>query len=87
MDLRLRSAAPRPTLSTPTQISYQGQTTGTLTRIGSEPEPIDTETKDAALRQLKTASKEMLAALADGLIEDARRAGATEQEIWDAITR
>jgi hypothetical protein len=58
-----------------------------LTPMGSAPEPIDTETKDAALRQLKTASKEILAVLADRLTEDARQAGATEQEIWDAITR
>jgi hypothetical protein len=51
-----------------------------------ESEPINAEAKDAALRQLKTASKEVLSALADKLGDDARRAGATEQEIWDAIT-
>ena len=55
--------------------------------MGSEPEPVDTEAKDAALRQLKTASEERLPTLAGKLSDDARRAGATEQEIWDATTR
>jgi len=54
--------------------------------VGTEPEPIHPDAKDAALRQLKTASKDMLAALVDKLGDDARQAGATEQEIWDAIT-
>ena len=54
--------------------------------MGPETEPVNTEAKDAALRQLKSASKEILAALVDQLGNDARRAGATEQEIWDAIT-
>jgi len=59
---------------------------GTLAQMESEPEPLDTPAKDAALRQLKTASKEILSALVDRLGDDARKAGATEQEIWDAIT-
>ena len=52
----------------------------------SDAAPIDPEAKDVALRQLKTASREILAALVEKLGDDARRAGATEQEIWDAIT-
>jgi hypothetical protein len=53
---------------------------------GVDPPPLSIEAKNAALRQLKTASKEMLAALVDTLGDAARQAGATEQEIWDAIT-
>jgi hypothetical protein len=64
--------------------SSVGTVASTLAHMESE--PIDAEAKDAALRQLKTASKEILSALADKLGDDARRAGATEQEIWDAIT-
>jgi len=52
----------------------------------ADAEATGSEAKDAALRQLKTASREILAALAEKLGDDARRAGATEQEIWDAIT-
>jgi hypothetical protein len=55
--------------------------------MGSARDPTSKEAKDAALRQLRTASEEILAALAETLCEDARRAGATEQEIWDAIAR
>jgi hypothetical protein len=52
----------------------------------TDAEAIDSEAKDASLRQLKTASREILGALVEKLGDDARRAGATEQEIWDAIT-
>jgi hypothetical protein len=55
--------------------------------MGSARDPTDDEAKDTALRQLRTASREMLAALAEKLCDDARRAGASEQEIWDAIAR
>jgi hypothetical protein len=55
--------------------------------MGFVPEPADYTAKDTALRQLSTASEEMMAALAEALSDDARRGGATEQEIWDAITR
>ena len=58
-----------------------GKLSGTPPRMPGE------DAKDAALRQLTTASEAMLSALADQLCGDARRAGATEQEIWDAITR
>jgi hypothetical protein len=67
----------------PRQVSL-GPVAGTLAHMESD--PTNTEAKDAALRQLKTASKEILTALVDKLGDDAREAGATEQEIWDAIT-
>jgi hypothetical protein len=46
----------------------------------------DPRDKDTALRRLHTASDEILAVFEDNLRDDARAAGASEQEIRDAQT-
>jgi hypothetical protein len=55
--------------------------------MGYDPKPTDEGVKNAPLRQLSMASDETRAALAESLCEEARQAGATEQELWDVIAR
>jgi hypothetical protein len=47
---------------------------------------IDAQAKNLALRQLSTVAKGELDVVVDKMTEGARLAGATEQEIWDALT-
>ena len=52
--------------------------------MNAHPEPIDPRAAEVALMRLRDAPDEELAVFADRLREDARRAGASEQEVREA---
>ena len=61
-------------------------TTDTRRGMDNQQDAIHALAKNVALRQLSIVAKGESDLVVDKITEDARLAGATEQEVWDALT-